>query len=208
METTLRITVEYSSLVEYNGTMFSYRISMVMSFLLVLACGCASRSYDVVPSTLESQVDHTVTFSQLKESPDSYQGRLVVLGGEVLSAKRLKEGTRLEILQLPLEDGQDPVYNRTASQGRFLAIQKDFLDPAKFPSGTRVTVTGEITGATTLPLDETQYTYPTLDIKSLAVWPPIEQYRLRPYYPYYPGPFWPYRGPYWGWGGWGYPYWW
>jgi outer membrane lipoprotein len=145
--------VEYSDIVEYNSTMLSCRISILTSFVLVLAGGCASSSYDVVPPTLESQVDHTVTFNQLKESPDSYRGRLVVFGGEVLSAKRLKEGTRLEILQLPLEDGQDPVYSRTASQGRFLAIQKDFLDPAKFPSGTRVTVTGEITGATTLPLD-------------------------------------------------------
>ncbi|MGH7232288.1 MAG: Slp family lipoprotein [Nitrospiraceae bacterium] len=192
--------------------MFSHRISTVICCLLpLLLDGCASRSYyDVVPPALESQVEHNLTFSQIKESPESYQGRLVVLGGEVLSAKRLKEGTRIEVLQLPLNGSQDPVYNRTASQGRFMAVQKEFLDPAKLPPGTRVTITGEVTGSATQPLDESQYTYPTLEIKSLTVWPEIERYRARPYYPY-PGPYpyWgPYGGPFRGWGGWGFPYWW
>ena len=191
--------------------MFSHRIWTVVGslFLLLAASGCATRSYDAVPSDLRSQVDRTVAFTELKESPDSYRGRLVVLGGEVLSAKRLKEGTRIEVLQLPLSGAQDPVYNRTASQGRFMALQKEFLDPAKLPPGTRVTITGEVTGSTTQPLDESQYTYPVLDVKSLTVWPAIEPYRARPYYPYYypyyPGPYW---GPHWGWGGWGSPYGW
>ncbi len=179
--------------------------------LLSSATGCASRAYQVVPRDLESQVDRTIAFNELKESPDSYQGRVVVLGGEVLSAKRLKNGTRIEVLQLPLSDSQDPVYSRTASQGRFMAIQKEFLDPAKLPAGTRVTITGEVTGSTTQPIDEAQYTYPVLDVKNLMVWPDIEPYRARPYYPYYPGPYPYFGGPFlrpWGWGGWGWPYWW
>ena len=190
--------------------MFANRISTaIFGLSIIVVSGCATRSYDVVPDALESQVDQTVAFSQLKESPDTYRGRLVVLGGEVLSAKRLKEGTRIEVLQLPLEGSHDPVHERTASEGRFLALQKEFLDPAKLPSGTRVTITGEVIGSTTLPLDETRYTYPTLEIKNLTVWPRMERYRARPYYPYsgpYLGPY-GYYGPYGrGWGG--YPYLW
>ena len=71
-----------------------------------------------------------------------------MLGGEVLSAKRLAEGTRLEVLQLPLDDAQQPALTRTDSQGRFLAIEKEFLDPAMFPQNTRVTIVGEVTGTT------------------------------------------------------------
>jgi outer membrane lipoprotein len=156
----------------------------------------------VVPPSMESQVDKRLTFAQLKESPDSYRGHLIVLGGAVLSAKRLKDGTRIEVLQLPLDRNQAPGWERTASEGRFLAIQRDFLDPATLPAGTRVTIVGEVLGATTLPLDETEYVYPTVEIKHLKVWQQIDAQR-RPY-PYPPmwSPYYGY-GPY---GPWGYPY--
>jgi outer membrane lipoprotein len=174
-------------------------------FPLLGAC-----AYDpgVVPRALQNQVDRTVEFNQLKASPSSYSGRLLVLGGEVLSAKRLKGGTRIEVLQLPLDDAQEPSLERTRSEGRFLVVQKDFLDPATIPAGTRITVTGEVIGATTLPLDETEYTYPTLEVKNLKVWP-----RFRQPYAYHPWPpysYWSPWGPYWGPYPyrWGYPYWW
>ncbi|MER3423313.1 MAG: hypothetical protein C4293_08875 [Nitrospiraceae bacterium] len=188
----------------YNHTMQAVRISMMLWFALVaFPIGCAS--YNVVPHTLQSQVDEDLTFTRVKESPDNYRGRLVVWGGEVLSAKRLKDATRIEVLQLPL-DNQQPVYDRTASQGRFLAYEREFLDPATLPAGTRVTIVGEVTGTATLPLDEAEYTYPTLEMKRLTVWPRME-YRARPY-PYMR----PYWGPYWGRrGGWYdpyYPYYW
>lgn len=147
------------------------------------------------------QVDRTLAFAQLKVSPDSYRGHLVIVGGEVLSAKRLKEGTRIEVLQIPLEDSQAPGKDRTASEGRFLAIQQEFLDPATIPPGTRVTIVGEVTGATTLLLDETDYTYPTLEIKHLKVWPNRENQAVGP--GYYSAPMWRptyspwYRSPYW-----------
>src|SRR5207247_8006566 len=108
---------------------------------------------------------------QRKDAPDSDRGRLIVLGGAVLAAKRLKDGTRIEVLQLPLDDSQRPESDRTVSEGRFVALQKGFLDPATLPEGTRVTLVGEVTGAMTLPLAETEYAYPTLETKTLKVWP-------------------------------------
>jgi outer membrane lipoprotein len=48
-----------------------------------------------------------------------------------------------------------------------------------------------------LPLDETDYTYPVVEIKSLRVWSKEEEPpRIRPYIgpSYYWGPYWP---PYW-----------
>lgn len=136
----------------------------------------------------------------LKDSPDSYRGRLLVLGGEVLTAKRLKDGTRIEVLQLPLDGSQRPEWDRTASEGRFVALQKGFLDPATLPGGTRVTLVGEVTGVMTLPLDETEYTYPTLEIKTLKVW--SDWTAVQDGSPAYRSPLW---GPYWGGGYWGSP---
>ncbi|MDE3226253.1 MAG: Slp family lipoprotein [Nitrospirota bacterium] len=167
--------------------------------LLGATVGCASPS--IVPASLQLQVDRTLTFARLKESPDSYRGRLILVGGEVLSAKRLKDGTRVEILQIPLEESQAPGTDRMTSEGRLLAIQKEFLDPATIPPGTRVTIVGEVAGAMTLPLDETDYTYPTLEIKHLKVWPMRDNQASRPgsysgpaWHPFY-GPW--YRSPYW-----------
>ncbi|HET8579749.1 MAG TPA: Slp family lipoprotein [Nitrospiraceae bacterium] len=169
--------------------------ALVMVTALLSSCTSTSD----IPDSLQSQVDQALTFSQLKESPSSYKGHLVLLGGEVLTAKRLKEGTRIEVLQLPLDGYQAPQMDRTLSQGRFLAFQKDFLDPATVPTGTRVTIVGEVTGATTLALDETDYTYPTVEIKNLKVWhQPLGSYAWpQPYVaPYYWGPYWG-RYPYW-----------
>jgi len=185
----------------------SLGLSGVLLLLVTVPAGCASNT-SVIPASLKTQVDEHLTFSQIKESPDGYHGRVVILGGEVLSAKRLKDGTRIEVLQLPLAD-QEPVWDRSKSQGRFLAIHKEFLDPATLPKGTHVTIVGEVTGSVTMPLDETEYTYPVLEVKNLTVWPDRTSLRSIPPNFYY-GPYWgPYWGPY-GWRGYWYgpPYWW
>jgi len=138
--------------------------------LAVLLMGCTA-SPKVIPKSLEAQVDKQVTFSQIKDDPISHAGKTVVLGGEVLNAKRLRSGTLLEILEIPLHDWE-PKGDRIESHGRFLAFNKDGLDPAAIPPSTRVTVVGDVTGATTQALDEAEYTYPTLEVRHLKVWDP------------------------------------
>ena len=171
---------------------------MVVGMSLVFMASCTG--VQVVPKELEEQVNRDISFSQLRENPLPYKGQILVVGGEVLSARRLKSASQIEVLQLPLNGHMQPVESLQKSQGRFLAFQENFLDPATLPVGTRVTVVGEVSGMVTLPLDETTYDFPTLVIKRLTVWPPIRTARvLQPYpymYPYW-GPF--YYGPYWWW---------
>ena len=156
--------------------------------LAMLLAGCASGS--VVPASLQAQIDKTLTFPQLRESPDAYRGHLMVLGGEVLSAKRLKDGTRIELLEIPLNPSLQPEPDRTLSRGRFIAVQKEFLDPATIPPGTNLTLVGEVTGAVADKLDETDYTYPVLEIKTLKVWPRRDTYSHIPNYYYPPSYYW------------------
>ena len=174
---------------------------MVVGVSLVFMASCTG--VQVVPKELEEQVNRDISFSQLLEAPLEHKGQILVIGGQVLSAKRLKHASQIEVLQLPLNRHMQPVESLQKSKGRFLALQEIFLDPATFPVGTRVTVVGEVSGMVTLPLDETTYDFPALVIKRLTVWPPISTYRvIRPYpyvYPYL-GPYWgPYGGPYWWW---------
>ena len=127
---------------------------------------------------MESLVDRTVSFRDVLASPESFKGRVLVLGGEVLHAKRLKDGTQMELLQLPLEYGEEPSLDRQQSQGRVLALQREFLDPATMVAGTRVTIVGEVSGAKTEHLDDIEYRYPILILKHLHVWP-AQSYSLQ-----------------------------
>ena len=167
--------------------------------LLVTLAGCAS-----MQEAGDSSNAQVLTFLQVKAAPDSLKGQAVVFGGKVLAARRQRDGTRIEVLQLPLDRSTRPGYDLTQSQGRFIAIYREFLDPATVPPGTRVTVTGEVSSSITLPLDETDYTYPVIDIKHVQVWPASEDLapRIRPYMG-----LGPYGGPYWSpyWRPW--PYW-
>lgn len=175
---------------------------VLLSVAAVLA-GCASSS-DTMDQAQGGQ--RTPPFIQIKGAPDSFKGQPLVLGGQVLSAKRLKDGTRIEVLQLPLNDWEQPASDLMKSEGRFVAIQREFLDPATLPQGTFITVIGEVTGSMVLPLDETHYTYPVVEVQNLRTWNPAQdstQWRGRPY-PYY-GPFGP---PYWGPYGRAFPYYW
>jgi outer membrane lipoprotein len=172
---------------------------MVLGVYFVFMAGCSG--VQVVPKDMEDRVNRDIPFVQLLENPLPYKGQILVVGGQVLSVKRLKNSTQIEVLQLPLNHDMQPVESLQKSKGRFLALQEEFLDPATLPLGTRVTVVGEVSGMVTLPLDETTYDFPTLVIKRLTVWPDISTYRvLRPYpygYPYW-GPYWgPYGGSYW-----------
>ncbi|HKN87892.1 MAG TPA: Slp family lipoprotein [Nitrospiraceae bacterium] len=154
--------------------------------LLFLLSGCTADL--VLPPSLDQQLDHTVTFITLREHPDAYRGRLIALGGKVLHATRLKDRTEIEVLHLPLNNVHLPRASLTETQGRFLAFQKEFLDPALFPDGTRVTLVGEVSGATVKALGEMSYSYPTLEIKYLKIWEVVRPYS------------WPGRHP------WGFPF--
>lgn len=168
-----------------------------LGLLMTAACASLDSADGTGPSGLSQ-----VAFAQVKEAPDSYKGQAVTFGGKVLGARRLKEGTRIEILQLPLTSSLQPSFDLSKSQGRFVAMQREFLDPATVPAGTFVTVTGEIAGSVTMPLDEMEYTFPIVDIKNLRIWSRDEEAYLRPR-PYigpsfYWGPYWsPYWAPYW-----------
>lgn len=137
--------------------------------MLVLMAACSSRQ--VIPEDLEPLIDRAIPFREVIDAPDSYQGKIVVFGGEVLKAKRLKDGTQIELLQLPLDKGERPIVDRQQSQGRFLAIQQEFLDPATIAEGTKMTIVGELSKAKVEHLDDVEYRYPVLIVKYLHTWP-------------------------------------
>lgn len=181
--------------------------------IVLIMSACAESFHQVqrdaallgVPSGLENEIDSSVRFSDLKNSPHEFIGRTVMIGGTVIRAKRTEVRTEVEVLQLPTEKDGPTADERLRSEGRFLAVRDVFLDPATLPEGTPITVIGTVTGETTRPLDESTYTYPLIEIKHLIDWSRIAAERRRdrtPNYGFYAPPygwsgFYPYGG-FWG----------
>ncbi len=198
------------------------RTTVLTSFMcmVLLLSGCAESIHQVqrdtellgIPLGLEQEIDATVSFADLKRAPSEFIGRTVMLGGTVIRAKRTEAETEVEVLQLPTEKDGPLSDDRLRSEGRFLAVRGVFLDPASLPQGTPITVIGTVKGETTRALDESDYTYPILEVKHIIDWNSIASQRRRdrsPYYgAYYPpygysgftpyGGFWGPYGGYWG----------
>jgi starvation-inducible outer membrane lipoprotein len=149
--------------------------------LLVAAC----QTYHVVPEPLAPSIDWDLGFTDLARAPQSYQGRLVVLGGTVMAAARREDRTEIEILQLPLSSQLIPKTEDLAqSQGRFYAVDTSgrLLDPSVVPAGEPVTVIGEV-----LPPEDPSAVsgphIPRLRLRDLTTWEKMPARRW-PYYAY------------------------
>ena len=91
----------------------------------LLSAGC---THALSPG-VRQQVESTISLTQLRAAPESYTGHTVMLGGDILSAHNLAEGTLIEVLQKPL-DASDRPRDTDQTEGRFMALCKGYLDPA------------------------------------------------------------------------------
>lgn len=175
---------------------------------LVFLSACAESAHQTGLAQLERRisddvrrmVDESVTFADIKDGADSHVGQTVMLGGKVLSARLAPSKTEVEILQLPLGSDGIPTDNASQSQGRFLAEEESFLDPATLPPDTPVTVIGTVEGEVTRSLTDgsDSYTYPVLRIVQILNWPALPKTNVAAPWPYYYNPYARYGPAYWG----------
>jgi outer membrane lipoprotein len=146
-----------------------------------------------------------VPFSQLREAPDAYRGKLFILGGLVVETRFTGKGSQIEALYVPV-DSYGYLKETERSMGRFLAIyprEKGLLDPLVYKTGREITLAGEFLEIRKGKIDEMDYAYPVFEIKQIYLWEERKEYYY-PFYPYYyPYPYWwydpwwrPYPGPY------------
>jgi outer membrane lipoprotein len=178
----------------------------------ILGSSCARSAHQtgedelqrLIPADVRSQIDDSVSFTQLRADPNQYVGRTVMLSGLALQSRRTTDGTVIEILQVPTERGLSPSDRKARSEGRFLAVQSTgFLDPAVIEKDSPLTVVGEVKGATTKALDEGEYQYPVLDIKHMIDWNDVRDRDRDGYDGGYDGRYGGYYGP---WTSWYYGY--
>jgi outer membrane lipoprotein len=178
---------------KYLGVLGRIAISLFLASALV---GCAH----VISKETLKEVDQGISFEELSKDPGKYLGKTVLLGGVIVKTENKKDGTLLEIYQTELDSYEAPI-NTDVSQGRFLAMDKRFLDSEIYRAGRKVTVAGVVNGVESIKLGEIDYPYPYLMIKEIHLWK--EELRLR-----YGPRDWDFWDPYWvdPWYRWYWPY--
>ncbi len=170
--------------------------------VLLLAVSCAS---PVIRSDLMREAAKDVPLTEMAKDPQTYQGRLFVLGGVIASCRLTEAGSLIEALYVPV-DSNGYLLDSSQAGGRFLALypkEQGLLDPLIYARGRRVTIAAEFKEVRPGKIDTMAYSYPFFEIKYVYLWPRLRVVRVVPY-PYYgyPYPYWPYDWPYYQ----GYPY--
>lgn len=156
---------------------------IVLSGCVLFANGCTNRP-NVIPAQLEGKVDRHLRYATIQHHPESYKGTRMLLGGHVLSAEGGRDGTRFELLQIPLSEDKIPAAREAESKGRFVVIDRtgQLSDPGLFNSDKRITVVGEVLGTTTVNGDKMPLQVPLLALEHVTVWE-LDHVNAR-YWPY------------------------
>ncbi len=128
----------------------------------------------VISEEVRKETDTSLTFKEVAQSPDTYAGKIVLWGGEIIQTLPQNDGTTLiEVLNWPLGWTERP--RRTVSfQGKFLVLLKEPLKTSLYRSGARLTVAGRVQGSMEgekiESVSDPTYRYPVLLSNEIRVW--------------------------------------
>jgi outer membrane lipoprotein len=147
---------------------FSERAWIPLLVVLLLSSGCAP----VLSQNHIDQAEADVTLAELKQSPDKFQGKSLVLGGTIIAVSNSADGRgELEILQRPLGYRLEPQLD-DQTEGRFLVQQEGRFEDMNFVKGRKISLVVRVIGTVTRKLDQTDYVYPQFELIEHYLWPP------------------------------------
>jgi outer membrane lipoprotein len=139
----------------------------VLISIMVFLSSCAP----VISSEVLQLADQQLTFQELTKYPEQYRGKIVVIGGRILSSSVEDGTTWIQVLQQPLGWQHKPTAS-DVSYGRFLVHFKEYRDPEIFRKDRLITVAGEIEGKKVRLIDTLTYTYPVVIPREFYIWKP------------------------------------
>ena len=145
-----------------------YRLCMrALVFVAMITAGCATSPFS---EDLARSADRALTLRELRSDPTAHVGARVMLGGEILATIPKPGETEIEVLSRTLR--ADGVPERgDSTNGRFLLRTPDFLDPAVYAPGRRLTVLGTVAGRSERRVGDLPYVYPVISAERIKLWP-------------------------------------
>ena len=142
-----------------------FAVGMVSFVLLLIFPGCATTKKEPDAGAAYEEI----AFSEILKSPETYKGKIVRLGGLIVTTENREKETVLEVLEKPLSRRGRPKGEKV-SGGRFMVVFEEFLDQAIYRRNRAVTVVGEVVGAKIGTIGEASYTYPLLSGRDIHLW--------------------------------------
>ncbi|WP_322406101.1 Slp family lipoprotein [Idiomarina sp. PL1-037] len=155
--------------------------------------GCSS-----VPDELASDNEEAlVSYKVAKHQGNEVEGEPARWGGVIADVRNAEDHTVLEVVSFPLKRWGRPEVSDN-SDGRFLAVINDFVDPDVYQQGRAISFVGTIGQTQQGKIDEYVYTYPVIEATGYHLWKVEKQkshvevdysplwFRHNFYSPYYP----------------------
>jgi len=140
---------------------------LLLIMITLILAGCATG----ISKQSRSRVTVFEPFLSLQQQPVDFIGETVVFGGKIIVTQPMENTTELTILQLALDDRDRPQDN-DRSDGRFLVVSDQFLDPAIYKKGDLITVVGKLVSAEKRLIGEREYRYPKIKAGEIKRWEP------------------------------------
>ena len=113
---------------------------------VAMLAGCTP----VISPQLMDQVDRALDYRAIAADPAGARGKTVLLGGTIVQTVPKPGLTEIDVVQKALDSSGAPRLT-DRSEGRFLVVSEQFLDPAVYSPGRDVTVAGEVAGSADPP---------------------------------------------------------
>lgn len=143
--------------------MQAYFRLFILSLVFMLTA-CASLPPELV-SRNESVISDYVLWSQMEENA----GSEVRLGGIIAQVTNLADKTRIEIVNVPIDQAGRPNLNREP-QGRFVGYVDGFLDPVTYGPGRLITVIGTTAKPELGKVGEYESSFPVMKVDGYYLW--------------------------------------
>lgn len=160
---------------DYNGLI---NASVWLAFIIMLPA-CSSN----IPPEIRQELDNAPNVAQVREQLDSHIEQSIRWGGVILKTDNQQSSSKLTVIGLPLSSQGRPQQS-DQSEGRFIAVVDEFLEPSMFTRDRQITVTGHILRSETQKVGDFSYEYPVVAVDQYYLWPKRIKSDYENTYPY------------------------
>lgn len=145
---------------------------LIVSFLFISTSACQA----VLSEQVRSTADEETLFEEIFEDPNQHLGKIIVLGGEILSLQYKGPNTEVEFAEIPLYRGGKPALGFDPGE-HFFVIFPERVDETLLKRGKVITIAGRVIGTKQVR----GFDYPLFAYEEAYVWDKLRQDRFPSY---------------------------